>query len=257
VEADLVAMVQHERLALLDVFIYTARHPEVVESMTDEAENMLVSVMRSLVGKTTGSAKDPVAPDPGRTDAPAHTATASAVAVDALLEELNARFDRLASILTSPRDWSVRIAEVDAYYAEIARVGGRSKRQLLMSVPGIRRLPWIQTEFRRSTADTTLSISFPLIRTMAKDFVQRAAECDANRVRCAAACFRNEHHRPPRDLAELVAACFDAPPVDRVCGSPMQLTLRDDGEVEVSSAATPLAERLKAEREAERHGHAK
>ena len=254
VAADLAAMVRHERLTMLDFDVCMVRDPDAMASIGIEMQGILDSVVGRLSDHSAESGERSVSP--GRRaaiGAHARSEPVSAAAVDALLMELNDRFDRLASILSSQHDWSTRIADVETFYAEVERESGGSKRLALALVPGVRRLPWLRAELRQIAADQEFFISFSLLRKMAKTFVQETAECDANRVRCAVACFKNEHHRPPRDMAELAAGCFDAPPVDRVCGRPMRLSIGADGVVEVTSDVTALAERLKAEREAERY----
>ena len=87
-----------------------------------------------------------------------------------------------------------------------------------------------------------------MLGTCLETIVVGTVAADTARLRLALACFRNEHGAPPRTPDELLAACFDAPPRDRLYGEPLHWTIGADGSIDVAARGRPLAERLMAKR---------
>jgi hypothetical protein len=176
-----------------------------------------------------------------------------AIDMDRFLEALNAGCDVIDAALATTRDWRTRIAEVRGigdHYRDA------SERRFTFFWDFWRTDRPFDEWVRRSPdrcAALVVCLDTPMTTKGLGTIISNTADADRARVRCAIACFKNEFGRPPAALDELVPTCFDAPPMDRICHKPMELTFGADGKLDVTSEALTLAAEIKADDEAYMH----
>jgi hypothetical protein len=232
-----------ERLAILDLAV----EPLLASSLQDRvdgANEKLRAVMGELARDPSDKSGAPHPPLELRSDG-RHDVAVPARFVDALLERIHERFDARVAVLQRGFDWEQSIESLRAL---------RSKAD---SEERAWKFHW--DFWRRHTVAEDMAVdpeagavlldtlSLPLWQSALEATVSATVETDAARLQFALACFKNEFGRVPNDLAELTAACFDAPARDRLYGEPLGWAVRADGTIEVHSRGAPLAARLKAQ----------
>jgi len=241
---QLADMLPWERVAQLDRTIEIILDPAVFERAAKFSEH-LQQTMRNVASEGGGTPGTGVTVDDLHGNG-THCSAITAREMDRLLEALNDRFDTLFATLLPPMAWDARIAEVGRLRAEFQ---GAAHEKMPFFWDFWREHTFAETTARspESVADLIVSLEAPLLGSSLETITVTTVAADAARLRLAIACFKNEHGRNPADDAELVAACFDAPPRDRLYGEPLRWTVGADGRIDVTSRGAPLADRLKAQ----------
>jgi hypothetical protein len=232
-----------ERIRVLGQLFVVIRDWRVALDAAESMNRTLASMKETLRSGSVSPATDQ--PTPIRAPPPPPKLRASET--DRLLEAVNTRLDAIDAAVTSTKDWRTRIADV-------RRLGDQFRSSYERKVT----LFWdfwrtdrpLDEWARRApdrSADLIAELETPLCAKAAISAISHTADADRARVQCAIACFKNEFGRSPATLDELVPACFDAPPMDRICHKPMELTFGADGKLDVTSEALTLAAEIKAD----------
>jgi hypothetical protein len=241
--SELADVLPWERIAQLDRTVEIVLDPDAIKRAMKYSE-YVQDAMRSVAAGDGSGAPSRLPESPG---GEAHRAAISAREMDHLLEAINDRYDAFFALLVPPADWDARIDAVEKQRAELTD-SSRKMRPHFWDFWREHTPTEMSARDPESMADLLLSLGAPLWRSILETVVTTTVAADAARMRLALACFKNEHGRNAANEAELVAACFDAPPLDRLYGAPLHWTIGADGSIDVTARGRPLAERLMAKR---------
>ncbi len=240
-EEQLAGFLPWERLEMLHMVVESALDPTALE----RAEKAMQAVEQRARAAVHGESGGPPPADLESMLAPSgrHDAAMPARILDRLLELVNEGFDTRSAALVEG-DWEKRVETL----RDLQRQSMETRRRWIFHWDFWRKLTASEEEARdpEAAARVIADLAIPLFGSVVKTTVTATVASDASRLRFALACFKNEHGRLPRDVAELTAACFDAPPRDRLYGEPLGWTVGADGSLEVTSRGAPLSARLNA-----------